>query len=180
MKSVKQIRPLKKTWNILILLILINPVMAQRPFIRNFDLSRYLGRWYEIARFNHSFEKGLVGVTANYTLLPDGMIRVENAGHKGTLEGVTKTAIGKAKSAGVTTEGHLKVSFFLFFYADYFIMDLDPDYRWALIGSKSDKFLWILSRTPQLEKSVQGRIMDKARSLGYDLSQLYMVPQYQN
>jgi apolipoprotein D and lipocalin family protein len=151
--------------------------MAQRSYINNLDLSRYLGTWYEIARFPHSFEKGLVGVTATYSLLADGNLRVENAGFKETLDGKRDVAIGKAKAAGSKNEGHLKVSFFLFFYADYFIMDMDPDYQWALIGSRSDKYLWILSRTPQMDDTTYNMILDKARSLGYDLSQLYKVPQ---
>ena len=151
--------------------------MAQRPYIKNFELNRYLGTWYEIARFPHSFEKGLVGVTATYSLRPDGKIKVENAGLNGTLDGERDVAMGKAKPAGLPSEGHLKVSFFLFFYADYFIMDLDPDYRWALIGSTSDKYLWILSRTPQMDETLYNQILDKARSLGYDLTLLYRVPQ---
>jgi apolipoprotein D and lipocalin family protein len=159
------------------LLFLSQSLMAQRPYIKNFDLNRYLGTWYEIARFPHSFEKGLVGVTATYSLRPDGKVRVENAGYKGTLEGKRDIAVGKAKFAGGPDEGYLKVSFFLFFYADYFIMEMDPDYRWALIGSKSDNYLWILSREPFLDDEAYNNILDRARSLGYDLARLYKVPQ---
>lgn len=151
--------------------------MAQRPFIKDLDRERYLGTWYEIARFPHSFEKGLVGVTATYSMRSDGKIKVENAGFMNSLDGERKVALGKAKLAGKPTDGHLKVSFFLFFYADYFIMDLDPEYRWALIGSKSDKYLWILSRTPQLDDQTYNMILNKARGLGYDLKLLYKVPQ---
>lgn len=151
--------------------------MAQRPFIKDLDRERYLGTWYEIARFPHSFEKGLVGVTATYSMRSDGKIKVENAGFMNSLDGERKVALGKAKIAGKPTDGHLKVSFFLFFYADYFIMDLDPEYRWALIGSKSDKYLWILSRTPQLDDQTYNMILNKARGLGYDLKLLYKVPQ---
>lgn len=159
------------------LFLILQPAMAQRPYIRNLDLNRYLGTWYETARFPHSFEKGLVGVTATYSLRSDGKIKVENAGFKSALDGERDVAVGKAKLAGKATDGHLKVSFFLFFYADYFIMDLDPEYQWALIGSKSDKYLWILSRTPQMDDVTYNNILDKARSLGYDLAQLYKVPQ---
>lgn len=162
---------------IALLLLTTQSLMAQRPFIKNFDLDRYLGTWYEIARFPHSFEKGLVGVTATYSLQPDGRVKVENAGYKGILEGSRDIALGKAKLAGKPDEGHLKVSFFLFFYADYFIMDMDPDYKWALIGSKSDNYLWILSRTPFMDDATYNAILDKARSLGYDLTTLYKVPQ---
>jgi apolipoprotein D and lipocalin family protein len=162
---------------LLALFFILQPGVAQRPYIKNFDLNRYLGQWYEIARFPHSFEKGLVGCTANYSLRPDGKVNVENAGFKNTLDGTSSNATGKAKLAGKPTDGHLKVSFFLFFYADYFIMDMDPDYQWALIGSKSDKYLWILARTPQLDDATYSKILDKARSLGYELTQLYKVPQ---
>jgi len=158
-------------------LVMTQSINAQRPYIKDFDLNRYLGTWYELARFPHSFEKDLVGVTATYSLRPDGKVRVENAGYKGTLEGKRDVAIGKAKIAGKPDEGHLKVSFFLFFYADYFIMDMDPEYRWALIGSKSDNYLWILSRTPFMDDETYEMILDKARSLGYDLTKLYKVPQ---
>jgi len=164
-------------FGVLALFFILQPGMAQRPYIKNFELDRYLGKWYEIARFPHSFEKGLVGCTANYTLLPNGRVKVENAGYKNTLDGEYSVAIGKAKFAGARTDGHLKVAFFLFFYADYFIMDMDPDYQWALVGSKADKYLWILSRTPQMDDSTYNRILEKARSLGYDLELLYKVPQ---
>jgi len=158
-------------------LIISQSIMAQRPYIENFDLNRYIGTWYELARFPHSFEKDLVGVTATYSLRDDGKVRVENAGYRGTLDGARDVAVGKAKLAGNPDEGHLKVSFFLFFYADYFIMDMDPDYKWALVGSKSDKYLWILSRTPFLDETTYNQILDKARSLGYDLTGLIKVPQ---
>ncbi len=159
------------------LFLILRPAVSQRVFVANFDLSRYLGTWYEIARFPHSFEKGLVGVTATYSLRNDGKIRVENAGFRGSLDGPLSVATGKAKPAGSSGSGHLKVSFYLFFYADYFIMDIDPGYQWALIGSRSDKYLWILSRTPIMDEGTYLRVLDKARSLGYDLSRLYKVPQ---
>jgi apolipoprotein D and lipocalin family protein len=162
---------------IALLFLISQSLMAQRPYIKDFDLNRYLGTWYEVARFPHSFEKGLVGVTATYSMRSDGMVKVENAGYKGTLEGERDIAVGRAKLAGKPDEGHLKVSFFLFFYADYFIMDMDHDYKWALIGSKSDKYLWILSREPFMDDETYNKILDKARSLGYDLSKLYKVPQ---
>jgi apolipoprotein D and lipocalin family protein len=164
-------------FGVLALFFILQPGVAQRPYIKNFDLNRYLGKWYEIARFPHSFEKGLVGCTANYALLPDGKVKVENAGYKNTLDGEYSTALGKAKFASDRTEGHLKVSFFLFFYADYFVMDLDPGYQWALIGSKADKYLWILARSPLMDDVTYNKILDKARSLGYDLTPLYKVPQ---
>jgi len=151
--------------------------MSQREFVKSLDIQRYMGTWYEIARFPHKFEKNLVGTTATYSLNNDGTVKVVNAGHYLTLGGKMKTAEGKAKFAGKEKNGHLKVSFFLFFYADYFIMSLDDNYQWALIGSKSDKYLWILSRTPQMDQTVYNQLLDRARQMGYDLSQLQEVHQ---
>lgn len=143
--------------------------------VKELDLQRYLGTWYEIARFDHRFERDLAGVTATYSMREDGKIRVLNQGYKNTLDGKLSVAEGKAK---LTDEpGKLKVSFFWIFYADYFVMELDENYQWALIGSKSDKYLWILSRTPKLEEPVKNYILDKARNRGYDTSKLIWVEQ---
>jgi lipocalin len=146
--------------------------------INKFDLDRYLGTWYEIARYDHSFERGLVGVTASYSYRDDGKIKVVNAGYRNSLDGAYKKSVGKAKQPNPEkAPGKLKVSFFWFFYADYFILELDEDYQWALIGSSSDKFLWILSRTPQLEQQTLDHILKKARGRGYDTENLIWVEQ---
>jgi len=146
--------------------------------VNDFELERYLGTWYEIARFPHRFEKDLVGVTATYSLKRNGKVRVENAGYKDSLDGKYSTAKGKAKFAGNPAVGHLKVSFFLFFYADYYIMALDKaDYQWALVGSSSPDYLWILCREPEMEESVYQSLLDEARKRGYDLGELERVPQ---
>ena len=143
--------------------------------IKEFDLQRYLGTWYEIARFDHRFERGLEGVTATYSLRDDGKIKVLNQGYKGSLDGKHDVAVGKAKTTD--EPGRLKVSFFWIFYADYLIMELDENYQWALIGSNSDKYLWILSRTPQLDEKTKNHILEKARERGYDTSKLIWVKQ---
>jgi len=143
----------------------------------NFELQKYLGTWYEIARFDHPFERGLEGTTANYTLRSDGKIKVLNQGFKGSLNGKLKTAEGKAKLASPETPRNLKVSFFLNFYAPYNILELDPNYQYVLIGSNSDKYLWILSRTPQLDSTILEQLLEKARTRGYDTSKLIMVQQ---
>ena len=143
--------------------------------VKEVDLQRYLGKWYEIARFDHSFERGLVGATATYSMREDGKIKVLNQGYKNTLDGELSKAEGKAK---LTDEpGKLKVSFFWIFYADYYILELDANYQWALIGSKSDKYLWILSRTPKLEDNVKNLILHHAAKRGYDTSKLIWVEQ---
>lgn len=145
--------------------------------VQNFDLEKYLGKWYEIARFPHSFEKGLVGVTATYSMRKDGKIKVVNQGFKNSLDGKLKTAVGKAYIPNVNDPAKLKVSFFLFFYGDYFILELDPDYQWVLIGSSSDKYLWILSRTSQMEKDRLEEIIKIAGIRGYNTDRLVMVLQ---
>ncbi len=150
---------------------------GELPTVSNLDLNRYMGLWYEIARFNHSFERNLTGVTAEYRLQENGKIQVINSGHKDSLNGELKRAKGKAKQPNPAEPGKLKVSFFLFFYADYYILELDQEYRWVLIGSSSRKYLWILSRTPHLPQEVLDGILKLARKHGYDTSKLIFVEQ---
>ena len=140
----------------------------------DFDLQRYLGTWYEIARFPHSFEKDMDHVTAHYSLKDNGMVRVENRGVK---KGKQKTAVGKAKFAGAPDVGHLKVSFFWIFYGDYIIVELDPEYQWALVVGNSTDYLWILSRTPELAPEITEALKERARQLGFDMQRLIMVDQ---
>ncbi len=143
-----------------------------------FHLQRYLGKWYEIARYDHFFERDLERVTATYTLRADGKIRVLNCGYRPYHAGFQKKcSIGKARFAKNGHGGHLEVSFFLSFYSDYLILELDSDYEWALIGSSSDKYLWILSRTPQLSPSILQQILEKASRRGYDTSKLIFTRQ---
>jgi apolipoprotein D and lipocalin family protein len=152
--------------------------MLDQTTVTGVDLNKYIGKWYEIARFNHSFEKGLVGVTATYSLRPDGKIKVLNEGYKNTLDGKHKVAVGKAKIPDPKDLSKLKVSFFLNFYADYLIMELDQvDYQYAMIGSNSDRFLWILSRTPVLPDATYKMLIGKAKKRGYAVDALINVPQ---
>jgi apolipoprotein D and lipocalin family protein len=143
--------------------------------IKDLDLKRYMGTWYEIARYDHSFERGLTAVTATYELLPNGRITVWNQGYKDSPDGKLKKAKGKAKQPDPSDPGKLKVAFFLFFYADYYILELDDNYQWALVGSSSDNYLWILSRTSVLEKETMDHILSQARARGYDTDKLIMV-----
>jgi len=152
--------------------------MIDQTTVKTLDLNRYLGKWYEIARFPHSFEKNLVGVTATYKLREDGMIEVLNEGFKGTLDGEHSKATGKAKIPNKLEPGKLKVSFFWIFYADYYVLELDQtDYQYAMIGSSSDKYFWILCRTPQMDPAIYNLLTDRARKRGYNLEKLYKVPQ---
>ena len=145
--------------------------------VQELDLDRYLGKWYEIARFDHSFERGLVGATANYSLREDGKIKVLNTGYKDSFEGKFNEAEAKAYIPDENYPGALKVSFFLFFYSDYWVLDLDEDYTFALVGSKSSKYLWILSRTPEMAPADLQRVLNKAVSLGYNTGNLIWVEQ---
>ena len=145
-----------------------------RATVTSLDVERYMGRWYEIARFDHSFERHMEYCKAQYTLLPDGKILVENSGVD-SRNGKFRIADGKAKLGD--HPGQLRVSFFLFFYSDYNILALDKNYEWALIGSKSPKYLWILSRTPSLPEETIEHILTIARERGYDTDKLIWVRQ---
>ena len=136
------------------------------------DLNRYLGEWYEIARFDHSFERGVEQAKANYTQNADGTIKVVNSGVK---DGKPKTAIGKGKTTD--TPGLLRVSFFGPFYADYRVMLIDKEYTYALVGSGSADYLWILSRTPSLDGDAKVAILDEIHRRGYDAKKLIWVKQ---
>lgn len=143
------------------------------------DLPRYMGHWYEIARFDHRFERGLAEVTATYTLLPDGTVRVVNRGYKHKApHDVCKTAEGRAKLPDATQPGKLKVSFFLWFYANYYVMELDKeDYNYALLGSSSDRYLWLMSRTPVMPEDIKEKLLAAATCRGYDVNKLIWVEQ---
>ena len=136
------------------------------------DLNRYLGSWYEIAKFDHVFERGLDYAMANYTMHDDGKIDVLNTGVK---DGRAKDAKGIAKTTNVP--GLLRVSFFGPFFGDYRIMMLDADYQYVLVGGSNEKFLWILSRTPQLDDATKSLILAEADRRGYDTSKLIWVKQ---
>lgn len=146
--------------------------------VSRLDLSKYMGCWYEIARYRHWFERHLVGVTARYTLLNDGKIEVLNSGYKNNFNGKFKETKGRAKMPDPNQPGKLKVSFFLCFYSDYYILELDElHYTYALVGSQSDRFLWILSRTPSLPEKTLNYLLDKAKARGYDTSCLKWTEQ---
>ena len=154
--------------------------MINTTVVSELDLERYLGTWYEIARYDHKFERGLVGVTASYSMRKDGKIKVVNRGYKGNLNGAYSEAIGKAKIPNPKIPAKLKVAFFLFFYGDYFVLELDNDYQWAVIGSSSDRYLWILSRQAIMEQSVYDDLLERLISRGYTTNTLIKVEQDPN
>lgn len=134
-------------------------------------LPSYLGEWYEIVRKPHSFEKDMTHVKATYTLLPDGKIEVRNEGLK---HGHHKIARGKARTTD--NPGQLKVTFFIF-PAEYNILELAPDYSYSVVGGSNDRYLWILSRTPQLAPETLEGIYERLEKRGYDLSDIIVVEQ---
>ena len=141
------------------------------------DLERYSGTWFEIARYEHSFEKGCSRVSATYTLKDDGTVKVLN---RCTTEAKKeKEAIGVAYATDASNS-RLKVSFFRPFYGDYWIIMLDKAYRYAVIGDPSREYLWILSRTPELAEETTRNILQKLPALGYDPGKLHWTQQGSN
>lgn len=159
----------------LLLLTTCSASKAPRGFdnstVTSLDLTRYTGRWYEIVRKPHFFEKGMSHVTATYTLLPDGKIEVLNEGIK---SGKPKRIKGKARTTD--NPGTLKVTFFVF-PSEYNILELGPDYSYAVVGGSKPSYLWVLSRTPHMEPKVLEGIYERLRARGYDLSDLIVVEQ---
>ncbi|MBB4013372.1 lipocalin family protein [Niveibacterium umoris] len=143
------------------------------PVVSQVDLTRYAGLWYEIASFPNFFQRGCVATTAEYGLR-EGGVSVKNRCRKDTLDGEWKQSEGRAR---VVAPGKLKVSFFWPFEGDYWVLALDPDYRWALVGGPGRDYLWVLSRTPQMADATYAEITARAAALGYDLSQLRRTPQ---
>lgn len=143
--------------------------------VQDFEIERYLGTWYEIARLDHSFERGLSNVTAEYSLRDDGGVRVINRGFK-TSANKWDEAEGKAYFVGDKTQGKLKVSFFGPFYGAYNVIALDEQaYQWSLVVGPDTGYLWILSRTPVLEQTIIEQLISKAKSYGFDTDKLIFV-----
>ena len=143
--------------------------------VDNFELQRYLGTWYEIARLDHSFERGLEQVTANYSLRDDGGVKVINKGFN-AIKNKWKQAEGKAYFVGEPDIGQLKVSFFGPFYGGYNIIELDKtNYQYSLVCGPNLSYLWILARDPQLDKTIVDKLVAKAKSLGFATDKLIYV-----
>ncbi|MBN8508732.1 MAG: lipocalin family protein [Burkholderiales bacterium] len=145
--------------------------------VRGFDAERYLGTWYEVARLDHSFERGLSRVTAEYRRRDDGSIAVVNRGWSAD-ERRWKQAEGRAVFVGAPDVGHLKVSFFGPFYGAYVVFDLDREnYRYALVSGPDRSYLWLLARSPTLDAATRDRLVARAAALGFDTSKLIFVDQ---
>ena len=145
--------------------------------VENFSLEQYLGTWYEIARLDHSFERGLTRVSAEYSRRDDGGVRVVNRGYS-EQTGTWKQIEGKAYFVGRPDQGHLKVSFFGPFYGAYVIFDLDHEnYRHALVCGPDRSYLWLLARTPQIDRELRDRLVARAQALGFATDKLIFVDQ---
>jgi len=150
------------------------------PTVAHVDLRSYTGRWYEIARYPHWFEKGCAAVTADYALQDDGTLEVVNRCVLADKGEKMKQAVGRAKVVDPATNARLKVSFFRPFYGDYWILKLDPGYSYAVVGAPSRKYLWILARTPQLEPDLLQELISETGRLGFEPDRLIMTDQRLN
>lgn len=135
---------------------------------RTVDVGRYLGRWYELYRYDAPFQKGCEAVWADYSRNTDGSIRVVNNCHKGTPDGPIKTAAGKAKIVDAASGAKLRVSFFGPFYGNYWVLDHDEAYQWAIVGEPSGRYLWVLSRTTIPSDSLRTLLRRRVEDMGYD------------
>lgn len=143
--------------------------------VDDFHIERYLGKWYEIARLDHSFERGLTHVTADYSLRDDGGVRVVNRGYSAEANS-WKEAEGTAYFVKGSDQGYLKVSFFGPFYGSYVVFGLDHEnYDYSIVCGPNKSYLWILSRTPTLEEDITHSLIEKAAALGFDTSKLIFV-----
>jgi len=143
--------------------------------ITDFELSKYLGKWYEVARLDHSFERGLKRVTAEYRLKDDGGVEVINRGFS-AADNEWKEAIGKAYFVGESTEGYLKVSFFGPFYGSYVIFELEHDnYQYAFVSGPNTNYLWLLSRTTSVAPEVIEKFISMAKMHGFNTEELIFI-----
>ena len=143
--------------------------------VKGFEVDRYLGKWYEIVRLDHSFERGLSNVSAEYSIRDDGNLRVLNRGYNDNKK-QWSDAEGVAKFLGASDVGSLKVSFFGPFYGGYNIIELDKEnYQYAMIAGNDRSYLWILSRTPKLAPDIKSQLIDRAASLGFPVEQFIDV-----
>jgi apolipoprotein D and lipocalin family protein len=144
--------------------------------VASVDLTRYSGTWYEIARYPNRFQRDCQSDTmAEYTLRKDGKVQVVNSCRQ--KDGKTKTARGTAKVADKKTNAKLKVTFFWPFYGDYWVIGLSPDYRYAIVGEPKRRYLWVLSRTPEMDETTYQKILEQIRAAGYDPEKLIKTPQ---
>ena len=162
-----------KTSALICMVLLFSACSSKNPplqTVQKVDINRYLGTWYEIARYEHFFEKDCKNVSANYSMLDEQTIKVVNR-CTNMLTNEKKEAIGRAYATD-DTNSKLKVSFFRPFYGDYWVMILDENYDYVVVGTPSREYLWILSRKPILDEKIKNEILQKLPTLGFDASKL--------
>ena len=145
--------------------------------VQHVDISRYAGKWYEIASFPQRFQKGCHCTTAEYTATEKGYITVENRCNKDSVRGKESYIKGKAFVEPNTGNAKLKVQFFWPFRGKYWIIDLADDYGYAVVGHPNRDYLWILCRTPKMEQATYNKIVERAKQQGFDISRLQKTPQ---
>ncbi len=170
---------MKKIFSVIICLLSFGLMANEVETVSYVDLDRYLGKWYEIARFEQSFQKGCTGTSAVYEKLKGGEIKVTNSCYKDSLDGKLKVATGRAWVKDQVTNAKLKVQFFLnfirisFLSGNYWIIDLDEqNYTYAVVGDPSRKYLWILSRTKTMDETLYNEIVERAKMQGFDVTKL--------
>ena len=140
--------------------------------VKGFELNRYLGKWYEIARLDHSFERGLDKVSAEYSMRKDGGVKVLNRGYS-EKKGKWQEATGRAYFVKDPATGFLKVSFFGPFYGSYIVFELDKeDYQYALVSGPDRSYLWLLARTPTIDDALKAKLLARAKEQGFDTDKL--------
>ncbi|MCX5518951.1 lipocalin family protein [Kaistia defluvii] len=143
---------------------------AVPPPAKSVEIERYLGRWFELGRYENGFERGCEAVTADYSLRRDGLVTVVNTCRAGGIDGKARVAVGRARVVAGSGNAKFKVSFFGPFLGDYWVLDHAPDYAWSIVGEGSGRYLRILTRTPTPSGPVRRCIESRVRSLGYDVS----------
>jgi apolipoprotein D and lipocalin family protein len=157
-----------------------NPPAEELEVVPYLELSRYLGTWYEIARYSHSFQENCYASQANYTMRKDGHIQVINRCWIGGFDGELNEAEGKAWVVDKVTNAKLKVQFFWPFSGHYWVIDLDPEYRYAVVGHPSREYLWILNRSQEMDPLLYEKLLRKIELQGYDTKKLIVTPQPRN
>jgi apolipoprotein D and lipocalin family protein len=169
-----------KKYSIVLLALILSGCLGMPEGItpvNNFELEKYLGKWYEIARLDHSFERGLDSVTAQYSTRDDGGVKVINRGFN-TEENEWSEAEGKSFFVNDKEEGYLKVSFFAPFYGSYVIFELDKEnYQYAFVSGNTTSYLWLLARTPTVSEEVIDKFLNRSRELGFNIEEIIFVNQ---
>ncbi len=176
MSRIVKIVPGRWTW-VAVLLIFLGGCLGMPEGVEpvsGFDADRYLGRWYEIARLDHSFERGLNNVTAEYSRRDDGDIRVINAGYD-TEDSEWTDIEGRARFVEAPDQAYLKVSFFGPFFGSYVVFDLAEDYSHAFVSGFNRDYLWLLAREPEVPGALKERFLKRAEELGFDVSEIVWV-----